>query len=189
MAKPSPSHKRVFDIFGPAVRRPFKPQVAVVTAGQSHVLDPGIVRLRGSAVIELRLMADPVGDRDRRVEGDRVAGDRRYLLDLVGRPVAVGKPAPGAGRGVRVSGRGKIVVTLRRVVLLPDHPEVGRGPDLPAPLRVGLPGRARSLIQQDNLPHREPGGAGHLHRICPGRRHRPSERSRSRYCSIASARR
>ena len=52
-------------------------------------------------------------------------------------------------------------------MLLPDDSIVRRRPDLHGrPDDVLLPGGARRLVQQDDLPDREPSRAGHLDRVC-----------------------
>ena len=45
----------------------------------------------------------------------------------------------------------EVVAAEDRIVLLPDHPPVLGGPNLPATLWVGLPTGAGSLVQQHDL--------------------------------------
>ena len=92
-------------------------------------------------------MADTIGDGYRWVEGDGIARNRGYLLDFIGRPVAIAKSAPCSVRLIRITG--EIVPAPRRIALLPYYPIIRRGPNLPEPLYVCPPASARSLIQQD----------------------------------------
>ena len=58
---------------------------------------------------------------DGRVEEDGVPAQVIDLFDLAGRPILTGEPAQGIRERI-------IRVLLRRLVALPDHPEIGRGP-------------------------------------------------------------
>ena len=120
--------------------------------------------------VEPGLMAHSIRDRDRRVEGDRIAGDCEYLMHLIGWPVAVGEPAPRTSGCIRIGAGVEIIdILIIWIVLLPDDSIVWRRPDLHVrPNDVRLPVGARRLVQKDDLSDREPGRAGDLERICAG---------------------
>src|ERR1700693_3395994 len=111
-------------------------------------------------------MASSIGDRERRVEGDGIARDCRYSVHLIGWPVAVGKPASRTAGCIRISAGVEIVdIFVIRVVLLPNDSIVWRRPNSHVrPYHVGLPTGARRLVEQDDLPDREPSCAGHVDR-------------------------
>ena len=91
--------------------------VAVIAAFYGQLLDTG-VRRPADHRRQLRPVRDPVGNRDRRVEGDGVAGDRRDLVHLVGRMVRVDLEV---AEDRAVIAQAAVVAVHAGVVDVPDH--------------------------------------------------------------------
>lgn len=75
--------------------------------------------------------------------------------------------ASAEGRRRKSVSREVVDVPECRVVLLPDHPPVGGGPNLPAAQRVGPPASVGRFVQQDDLAWRKPGRTRNRHRVRP----------------------
>src|SRR4051812_33816865 len=107
--------------------------------------------MRRQIVRKLGHMASPVRNMDRRGEGDRVARDRSNLLVFGSGSIRPGEPLTRTAGCIRELIGRKVVAAEVRIVLLPDHPPVLGGPNLPATLWVDLPPGAGSFVQQHDL--------------------------------------
>ena len=166
MAKPSPCHTVLSTFLAQDSAAQLKRRLPASPPISVRSSTPAFCDVRSPVARKLSGVARPVGDVDGRGEGDGGPGDGCDLLDLGGGTVQPGEPGAGAaGRRRESVGREVVDVGNGWIVLAPDHPQVRGGPDLPAPLWIGLPVGAGGLVQQDDLARREPGRVRHRHRV------------------------
>src|SRR4051794_19468518 len=161
--EPRSERQLTFDALCPAIGARIEPDIAVVTVRDCQILDAGARRKRTSPV-KLGLMTCPISHHDGRIKRYRIIRNRRDLFNFVVGPIAECEPAAGTAGGIWIGARVEIVPIERRVVLLPDHTKIGRGPDLPLAGRIGLPASARGLVEPNNLPDRKARRGRHLNR-------------------------
>src|SRR6478735_9394374 len=118
-------------------------------------------------MVQLSLMAHAVGNRQRRVERDGVAGDSSDAVELIRGSVAVCEPTASAASLGRDDARGEVVnILIRGLMLLPHYAIVRRRPNLPVrPHDIGLPSSTGSFIHAYDIANCHTGCAGNLNRL------------------------
>src|SRR5262249_6014522 len=128
----------IINIFGPGISCSAKADITVVATFNRQLLYTCVSRATCHRR-QLRPMAHPIGNRDRRIKGDSITGDRRYSMHFISRMI-------GMDLEVAKDVRRTIVTIHRRIVNVPNHPIIWGCPNLLIRVHtIGPPPGTRSL--------------------------------------------